>query len=249
MAEQGKQNIWLVPVVVVGLLALIGILAVVTKPSGDTPVAEPAATAPADPTAAPSAPAQATTPEQVDGTMFEVRDEADVLGFGDVNAPVGMVVFSDYQCKFCAQWTVRTMPLMWEYVESGELRMEWRDINIFGDPSARGAHAVFAAAKQDAFYEYHHALFADGEPAGESDLTDDALLGLAGELGLDTEQFAADYASQEAADAVAASEELGQVTGAASTPSFILGGVPIQGAQPTEVFIQTMEEALARSQN
>lgn len=183
--------------------------------------------------------------EGPDLTEVERRDEADLLAMGPVDAPVGLIVFSDYQCPYCAQWNHDTLPAMQDHANAGKLRIEWRDLNVFGPASERAARASYAAAQQDAYWENHGALFAGGEKRPESELSDDALVALAGDLGLDTDQFAADMRSEETAAAITNNAELGRSLGAASTPVFLLGGVPISGAQPTEVFEQAFESALA----
>ncbi len=240
-ATPPQSRTWLVPVliaVIAGLLLYI----VLREPATESAAA-------ADPTpsssavdAAPTAVAEAQT---VDLSQVERRDPDDLLATGAVDAPVVLVVFSDYQCTYCAIWSDETLPAMQEYVERGDLRIEWRDVNIFGEDSERAALASYAAARQDAFWEYHQALFADGEPRSAAGLTEDALLELAGELGLDADQFAGDMASDEAAAAIDENAQLGLSLGAYSTPAFILGGVPLVGAQPAEVFTQALDEALA----
>src|SRR5699024_2102808 len=124
----------------------------------------------------------------------------DVLAAGPVDAPVGLVIFSDYQCPYCAQWNHDTLPEMMAYAEAGDLRIEWRDVHFF-NPSFtdRAARAAYAAGSQDQFWDYHDALFPDGELRDESELGRDGLIELAQELGLDTEQFEQDLDSEEAA--------------------------------------------------
>src|SRR5699024_6277492 len=68
--------------------------------------------------------------DQVDLSHVEQRDTEDPLSIGSVDAPVAMVVFSDYQCPFCATWSHETLPVMMDYVEDDELRIEWRDLNV-----------------------------------------------------------------------------------------------------------------------
>lgn len=231
------------PVVVLGIAAVL-IALVVSMTLGQTD---------AEDTAAPSAPVeQAPTqvqgPEQMDLSSAERRDPDDLLAAGPVDAPVTLVVFSDYQCPFCARWSEETLPLMMEHAEAGDLRIEWRDVNVFGPASERAARASYAAALQGEFWQYHDGLFAGGQKRSEAELSDEALTELAGESGLDTEQFATDMESDQTAEQIALNQRLGMDMGAYSTPVFILGGQPLVGAQPSQVFLDAFDQALAQGQ-
>lgn len=186
-----------------------------------------------------------TEDEQIDLSYVERRDPADPLSVGNVDAPVVMVVFSDYQCPFCASWSHETLPVMMDYVADEQLRIEWRDLNVFGPESEQASKAAYAAALQDKFWEYHAALFSEGEIRDPAELSDDALVELAAEFGMDTEQFTQDMGSELVQDQIIVNQRLGTDLGAYSTPSFIVGGQPMVGAQPTEVFVNAVDDALA----
>lgn len=237
---------WAVPVAILVLLVLAIVLVINLNKNPDTPAtgAEATATAPADDPSE-AAPTEVQGAVEPDLTDLERRDEGDPLTAGPVDAPVALVVFSDYQCPFCAQWNHDTLPVLMERAEAGELRIEWRDVNVFGEDSVRAAKAAYAAALQDSYWEYHRALYPEGET--RDDLSEDALVTLAGELGLDTEQFAADMTSEETETEINANATLGMDVGAYSTPAFILGGQPIVGAQPTQVFVDAFESALSQA--
>lgn len=234
-----RTNRWLVPAIVIAVaIVLIGAVVVTNQDTNSGGAAAGAQVGP-------EAPSQESTAPDL--TVVETRDEADPLAVGPVDAPVGLVVFSDYQCPFCAQWSAETLPVMMEHVEAGDLRIEWRDLNLFGPASERASRAAYAAALQgeDAYLEYHHALFANGENRSAEELSDEALTALAGDIGLDTEKFTTDFTSPETEEVVAGNAQLGIDLGAYSTPAFIVGGQPIMGAQPTEVFQSAVELALA----
>lgn len=182
-----------------------------------------------------------------DYSHAERRSPDDPFAIGPVDAPVGLVVFSDYQCPFCAQWSHETLPEMLTRAEAGELRIEWRDVNVYGSDSKRAALAAYAAAAQGDFWGYHDALFESGHTRSPGELSEETLIALAGELGMDRTRFAADMSSPEAAEEIARNEQLGLDHGAMSTPVFLLGGSPMVGAQPTEVFLDAYEAALAAS--
>lgn len=248
MSEQanstGRKNrgfrSWLVPIgiiVIAGLLLTIVILqlrpdqspAGAVDGSGDNTTASPS--------------------EQPDLTQFEYRDPTDVQAAGPVDAPVALVVFSDYQCQFCAKWTANTLPTIMKYADAGDLRIEWRDINMYGEPSERASRAAHAAGLQSKYWEFHDALYPNGTHRSEAELSQEALVTIATELGLDIEKFVADMDSPDLLAAIEKRAAEARALGITGTPSFILNGQPIVGAQPTEVFVDVIESALAAAEN
>lgn len=155
-------------------------------------------------------------------------------------------MFSDYQCTYCAKWTAETLPRMRELADAGDLRIEWHDVNFYGELSERAARAAYAAGLQGAFWEFHDALYEGGTPRSASALSEDALVQLAGDLGLDTETFTTDMAAEETAQIVSDHAELGLGLGVYSTPSFVIGNSTLVGAQPVEVFEDAVAAEVAR---
>lgn len=214
-----------------------------TAPDGDDAPGAGGAGEPVDP------PTTVDRGETPDLSAVERRDPDDPLAMGPVDAPVTLIVFSDYQCPYCAKWSHETLPALQPHIDAGDLRLEWRDVNIFGAASERGARATYAAALQGEFQAMHTALFADGMARSETELSDDRLQDLAVDLGLDGDQFEADYHAEHTLTEVGRNQHLGLELGAFTTPAFIFGGTPIVGAQPTEVFTTQMDQALAAAQN
>lgn len=183
-----------------------------------------------------------TLPERIEA---ERHDPDDPLAMGEVEAPVTIVMYSDFQCPFCALWTHQTLPELTGYIEDGDVRVEWRDLAVFGEDSRRAALAGYAAGLQGKYYEFTTALFSGGESPSPSELGDEALEDLAREQGLDVERFNADRAGEEVRAAVEHTFAEGEELGVFSTPAFLINGRPIIGAQPTETFIDAIESELA----
>lgn len=229
----------LVPVLIFALaVALIAVL----YSSQQQPSADPAASTQTD-----SAKDQQQAQTAELRAAAERRDANDPLAAGLVEAPVVLVAFSDYQCPYCARWNADTLPALKKHVDAGDLRIEWRDLNIFGEASERASRASYAAGLQGKFWEYHEGLFPGGEKRSEKQLSEKALVELAGSLKLDTKQFTKDLNSKETVAEVTRNSQLGHQLGASSTPVFLVGGVPISGAQPTEVFEQAIATALSQA--
>lgn len=186
------------------------------------------------PSAEPTAPAQAQAPD------LTRREEGDPMAVGPIDAPVGVVVYSDYSCPYCQSWAVETQPTVLEYAEQGDVRLEWRDVSILGEDSARAAVAAAAAAQQDRYLEFHDLLFTDMQARSPEQLT-----AMAEELGLDVERFTADLADPAVLGGVQRNIDEAQSLGLQSTPSFVVAGTPVVGAQPAEVFVELIEAALA----
>ncbi|WP_454084658.1 DsbA family protein [Georgenia sp. Marseille-Q6866] len=225
----------LVVVAVVGglLIGSSGDDGATPAPSGSASVEveEPAATAPA---VTPTDDAAAAAPD------LTRRVEGDPMAAGPVDAPVGVVVYSDYSCPYCQSWVVETQPTVLEYAEEGTVRLEWRDISILGEDSTRAAVAAAAAAEQDRYREFHELLFADMDARSPEQLT-----AMAEQLDLDLEQFGADLTDPAVLGTVQRNVDEAQSLGLQSTPSFVVAGTPVVGAQPAEVFVELIEAALA----
>ncbi len=183
-------------------------------------------------------------PEYGDLAAFERRTPDDPTALGDQDAPVVMVAYSDFQCPYCGKFARDTeKKLISKYVDTGVLRIEWRDFPYLGEESVRSAHAARAAAAQGKFWEYHDALYARQFPPNSGKLTRQHLLDVAGQVGLDTEKFTEDMDSKLTAKLVQHDFDEAMSIGLSGTPSFLINGTPIIGAMPIEDF----EAAIERS--
>ncbi|MFZ4894959.1 DsbA family protein [Plantibacter sp. Mn2098] len=158
-----------------------------------------------------------------------------------------MVEYADYRCPFCGVFDRDTKPaLVREYVDAGKLRIEWRDLPVFGEQSIAAAVAARAAGRQGMFWEYHTAMFAAAPERGHPELPRERLLEFAREIGVpDIARFTADLDDPALASAVQTDYAEGTRIGIASTPIFIINDTPVAGAQPIDVFRQTIDAAIA----
>lgn len=176
------------------------------------------------------------------------RDAGDKLALGRADAPVVLIEYADFACGYCGKFARDTEPALVEkYVDAGTLRIEWRNFPIFGAESEAAARASWAAGQQGRFWEFHRAAYAEG--AKEKGFGEDRLKELARQAGVpDLDRFVRDADGAAAAAAVSKDQEQGYGIGATSTPSFLINGRPVAGAQPTEAFTQAVEQAAARAE-
>jgi protein-disulfide isomerase len=91
----------------------------------------------------------------------------------------------------------------------------------------------------------HKALFEGQDQWSGQQGAEETFKGLAGELGLDRAQFDACLDGGTYADRVGADYQEGVSAGIQSTPSFLINGAPLSGAQPFAAFQQQIDYYLA----
>lgn len=174
------------------------------------------------------------------------RDADDPTALGDVDAPVVIVEWADYRCPFCGVFARDTQPtIIKEYVEEGLVRIEWRDLPVFGDESIIAAYAGRAAGEQGLFWEFHDAVFADAPQRGHAELPRQRLIEIAQDIGVpDLVRFEADMDDPDLQALVQADLDEGYSLGVTSTPIFLIGQTPVAGAQPLDTFREAIESEL-----
>lgn len=162
------------------------------------------------------------------GARVDLPPDPSAPRFGPQDAPLRLVVFSDFECSACRAFAPNLAKLVraWNGVASAEFhhfpgstacnRMMQRDLHPH---ACAAACAAEAARSQGKFTEFHDAVFALDRP-----LDDDLLRSAAQKAGLDLARFDADRAGPDAAKRVAADVDLGIRLGVDETPVVFVNG-------------------------
>jgi predicted DsbA family dithiol-disulfide isomerase len=94
------------------------------------------------------------------------------------------------------------------------------------------------------FWEYHDYLFENQNGENRGAFNKDALKGFAVELGLDAEAFNACMDTEKYAQIVVSETQWAQSVGVQSTPTFVVNGFPVIGAQSISVFEEVFNTVL-----
>lgn len=133
-------------------------------------------------------------------------------------------------------------------MQTGLVRRGFIHFAFLGQESFWAAEASECAGEQgeEFFWLYHDYLFANqnGENRGAFEIEN--LKSFAGALGLDTEAFNACLDSGRYTSLVQEQAAFSSSIGVRSTPTFIINGTPVIGAQPFEVFEQLIESLTNR---
>ncbi len=159
---------------------------------------------------------------------------------GTSRAPVTILEFADFGCRYCASFAANAYPpLAAEFVATGKVR--WKYVPFVMGIFANGAQAARAgtcAGDQGpaAFGRMHDLLYAEQATWEGAADADPLMHALASRARLDVARFDACYASAAAAQRVRAASDLADRMGVRATPTFFLNGARIEGAPPADQF-------------
>ncbi|MET0650000.1 MAG: thioredoxin domain-containing protein [Pyrinomonadaceae bacterium] len=158
-------------------------------------------------------------------------------------AHVEVVLYSDFQCPFCAVFARTFRELQAKGVEGVETGVRFKHFPLDAlHPSAQLAHmASLAAGEQGKFWEMHDLLFAD-----QSSLTRARAVQLAAQLGLGAARFDRDLDSDRLRQVIADDRGAGQRLGVQGTPTFFVNGRRYTGARSFEQLQQIVKAEAAR---
>jgi protein-disulfide isomerase len=159
---------------------------------------------------------------------------------GPEDAPVTIIEFGDYQCGYCRLWYQQTFnQLMATYPD--QIRFVYRDMTNSGHPeSLPAAEAANCAGEQGGYWQFHNALF-----SGEYELGRDGYEQYAADLGLDLASFTTCLDDNRYQDEINADGADAARLGISGTPSFVINGRILVGAQEFAAFKAIIDEELA----
>jgi protein-disulfide isomerase len=161
------------------------------------------------------------------------------------SAPVEIVLFSDFQCPFCARFSEPFRQIQQNGVDGTKLNVQFKHFPLAIHPHAQLAHQAAAAADQQGkFWEMHDVLFANVQQVTRADL-----LALAKKLGLNVARFASDLDSDRVKQIIEADKAEGQRRGVTGTPTFYVNGKEYVGVRSVEQLTQIVsgEQQRARA--
>ncbi len=187
-------------------------------------------------------PPAAAQPSGAEAGRVTVSSDDDPVK-GPTNAPVTIVEFSEFECSFCGRFFAETLPLIEKkYIETGKVRLVFRDYPIGGHQYAqKAAEAAECADDQARFWDYHDTLF---QNQGALDVS--SLKQYARDLGLDAGEFDTCLDSGKMASEVQNDLKAGQSYGVSGTPTFFINGIKVVGAKPYDAFEQVIEAELGQ---
>ncbi len=149
---------------------------------------------------------------------------------GAANAPVKVIMFSDFQCSACAA----THPMLKRVIAGfdGKVRFVVRDFpleSVHGN-SFDAARAAGAANAQGKFFEYIELLYKN-----QGALDAGSLKKYAAQIGLNAAQFDIDFNSERTAAEVRKDMADGEALGISGTPTIFVNGRRVRNISPESI--------------
>ena len=166
---------------------------------------------------------------------------------GELDAPITILEWGDYQCTYCYKFHQDTLNVINEdFIKNGKVKILFKDFPLNGPDSKLAAEASYCANDQEKYWQYHDELYKNwgGERTGW--ITRDVLTEFAKEVKLDINEFNQCLDDQKYANKVTELYDFGKNIGIDATPSFLVFNneniIKIRGNQPLEVFLKTFDE-------
>ncbi len=199
-------------------------------------------------------------PQKAAVDVKKVKIDAETPYIGDPNAPATLVEWADYQCPFCKTVEVGgvqginiqpSMPtLKKDYVDTGKLRIVFKDYPFLGEDSVTAAlysHAVWELYPSK-WFSWREAMYKAQDAEGDQGFGDEtSIIALSKKIsGIDAGKLKALVASKKDAFTKIINDERaeGSSYGINGTPGFITGTQSLDGAQPLANFQAAIDPQL-----
>ena len=162
------------------------------------------------------------TSQAIDANRAAIFEDKDAPIAGNPKGDVAIVEFFDYTCGYCKMMSPALQKLL---NEDKNLKIIYKEWPIRGSVAEFAAKAALASRAQDKYLAFHNALY-----AYQGQLSEDRVLAIAAEVGLDVKKLERDMAGREIAAMVERNRRLASELNFNGTPSFVINDKLLPGA-------------------
>jgi protein-disulfide isomerase len=193
------------------------------------------------------APGVATTAAQAG--IASLQDAMKPMVIGKADAPVTIVEFASLGCPHCASFHEQTLPqIKKDYIDTGKVKLVFTDFPLGGP--ALAASMIARCAGPDRYFGFVELFFRSQAQWSHADVPMDALKKVARFGGLSPADVDACIKHQPLIDHIqGTARKASKDHEINSTPSFLVNGTKISGAQPYAEFKAAIDQALKKAQN
>lgn len=225
-AKERRRRTLSVSVLVIGVLAVILVIAVAVQSSRDTT-------------------GQATTPPS--GVVDKYA-----LPYGSAQAPVTVTVYEDFMCPYCGQFESASGSMLGKYVDDGDVQVRYHVLSFLDqasngtDYSTRSMNAlgvVLDTAGPDVAKRFHDLLYENQPEEGTDGLSDQQLVDLAVKAGADRGQVEGPITSLKYQQWVTNATDAASKAGVTGTPTIAVDGEKLPSL-PTPQLVGALQQKI-----
>lgn len=191
-------------------------------------------------------------PAEVLADLSTITADDDAF-MGDPNAPITMIEFSDFQCPYCRSFYNETLPLLKKnFIDKGLMKFVYRDLPIVSlghtgaYPAANAAECARKQGGDEIFFAFHDLIFEgqNEKGSGTVSITQDELTAYAERLDLDMNAFQTCQDNESYYSEIENDLNAARAVGMRGTPTFVINGQMVKGAQTYSVFEELLNSLL-----
>ncbi len=179
---------------------------------------------------------QAETGEQADAPMVAGEALVTDLSLGSDDALIEVTEYASWTCTHCLDFHEQVMPLVKaDYIDTGKVKFTFREFPTAPQNVAVAGFSLARCSGADNYYTAIDTLFAEqtnilnlARSGGDIEA---ALRDIASDLGIKGDAFEACLANEDVFNAIVNSVTIGDSQGINSTPSLVVDGVKVAGAE------------------
>ena len=186
--------------------------------------------------------------EEEMANVKEVKVAGNAFARGDENAPITIVLFTEFLCPFCSRVDPIISKLADEYGPK-KIRVVFQNFIVHGERAAYWHRAAVAAGKQGKFFEFVHALFESRESltrTSAEERFEKIIKPLAEKFKLNANKLKKDMESDDVKKQVEDETNFGRGLGVGGTPSIFINGRFFRGARDEAFYRKVIDTLLSQ---
>jgi protein-disulfide isomerase len=169
----------------------------------------------------------------------DLRDSPEGTVIGNSKGDVTVVEFFDYNCGYCKS----LFPSLMDVIKAdGKLRVVLKEFPILGPSSVTASKAALASVKQGKYADFHVAMMSH-----KGSLSDETVMKIAKDTGLDLPRLQADMKSEDVEKVIAKNHDLARELDVTGTPALVIGEAFVPGAIGKDALKDLIAKARAKS--
>lgn len=171
---------------------------------------------------------------------LEAEIRSDELFRGNKDGVLTLIEYSDFECPYCKRGYTTVTELLEKY--KGKIRFVYKHLPLSFHPNAMPASQYYEALRlqsEKLAIQFHDEVY---ENQGKLRSGEGFLKGIAKKIGADMKKLEKDKDSQKVKDRIEQDLAEAKKFGFNGTPGFLLNGIPVRGAFPTDHFDGLIKE-------